>query len=116
MMHRAKWCLFIAGLVTGTTVAQTTPPSQVEPEQICLSEILIRLGLPGPTRAAEKHLADEVRKTIKLGGAFADLASANSQGPPAAQGGALGCLKRGQLAKPLEEQVFRMKSAKYLTC
>jgi hypothetical protein len=59
--------------------------------------------------ADAKHIAEELQKNIKLGDAFADLASAHSQGPSAARGGVLGCFKRGQLAKPLEEQVFRMK-------
>jgi len=56
-----------------------------------------------------KHKVEQVRQAVLSGGAFADLAAANSQGPSAVQGGAIGCFKRGQLAKPLEKLVFRMK-------
>jgi hypothetical protein len=110
-MNGLRLSLLIASLAMMPAVAQTAQTSQAEPEQVCLSEILIRVPSPSDRmKAADaKHIAEELHKTIKLGGAFADLASASSQGPSAARGGVLGCFKRGQLAKPLEEQVFRMK-------
>jgi hypothetical protein len=81
-------------------------------ERVCLSEVLIAVSASdnNPTQVAEaKHKAEQVRQAVRLGGAFADLAAANSQGPTAAQGGALGCFERGVLSKPLENLVFRMK-------
>ena len=110
-MNGLRLSLWIAWLAMIPAAAQSAQTGRAEPQQVCLSEILIRAPTPSdPTKAADaKHIAEELRKAIKLGGAFADIAGANSQGPSAARGGVLGCFKRGQLAKPLEEQVFRMK-------
>ena len=82
-----------------------------EAERVCLSEVLIaaRESDSSAQIAEAKHKADQVREAVRLGGAFADLVAANSQGPSAAQGGALGCFKRGVLAKSLEKLVFQMK-------
>jgi peptidyl-prolyl cis-trans isomerase SurA len=55
------------------------------------------------------HKAEGLRKATQTGSSFADLAKANSRGPSAAQGGTLGCFKRGVLAKELEERLFRMQ-------
>jgi hypothetical protein len=82
-----------------------------EGERVCLSEVLI--PAPESDSSAQsveaKHKVEQVRQAVRSGGAFADLAAANSQSPSAAQGGAIGCFKRGQLAKGLEKLVFRMK-------
>jgi parvulin-like peptidyl-prolyl isomerase len=82
-----------------------------EPEQVRLSEILIVTVHPDdPARVAEaQHKAEEVRHAIRQGGAFSDFARANSQGPTAEQGGDMGYFKHGDLARSLEELVFRMK-------
>ena len=95
-------------LVAGSAVAYAQTQ---QPEQVCLSEVLIRApetATPAQVNEA-KHKAEEVRNAAQKGSSFSDLARANDQGPSAAQGRVLGCFKRGQLAKPLEEQVFRMK-------
>ncbi len=42
--------------------------------------------------------------------AFEDIAKKYSDGPSAADGGALGMFKRGQLAKELEDKTFAMKA------
>jgi parvulin-like peptidyl-prolyl isomerase len=80
-------------------------------ERVCLSEILITA--PESDSSAQsveaKHKVEQVSQAVRSGGAFADLAAANSQAPSAVQGGAVGCFKQGQLAKPLEKLVFRMK-------
>ena len=80
-------------------------------ERVCLSEVLIPAPeSDGSAQSVEaKHKVEQVRQAVRSGGSFADLAAANSQAPSAAQGGAIGCFKRGQLAKPLEMLVFRMK-------
>jgi len=60
--------------------------------------------------AAAEAKANELLKQIHDGGDFADIAKKSSDGPSAADGGALGMFKRGQLAKELEDKTFAMKS------
>lgn len=95
--------------VAGSLVAY----SQTEqPERVCLSEVLIRApetDTPAQVNEA-RHKAERVRKAVLKGGAFSDLARANSQAPWAAQGGAIGCFKRGVLSKQLEDRVFKMQA------
>jgi parvulin-like peptidyl-prolyl isomerase len=83
-------------------------------DRICLSEILIRTpSSDTPAQVTEVtealHRAEGLRKAIQKGSSFADLAKANSGGPTAAQGGSIGCFKRGKLAKQLEELLFRLQ-------
>lgn len=82
------------------------------PEQVRLSEILIRTSQPyDATQVNEaKKKAEELRKAIREGRAFADLARTDSQGPTAAQGGDLGYFTRGKLARSMEDLVFIMKA------
>jgi len=98
------------------------------PEEIGLSEIMVTVPPPAkqaeskdnpaagqepaedPTKVAEaeakaKQLLDQVRKGAK----FEDVAKKSSDGPTAAQGGALGNFKRGELAKDLEDKTFSLK-------
>ena len=105
------WLLFACPCSPQTAAVPLANVGSLEPEQVRLSEILISAPQSyGPAQVAEaKHKAQEVRNAIQLGGVFADLARANSEGPSAARGGDLGYFKRGVLDKPIEEQVFRMK-------
>ena len=111
-----------------------------QPEYIRLSEILVapkapsitpapESGAAGPAAAAQPP-ADEVAKAatdpaalsaaeakandllkqIRDGASFEDIAKKYSDGPSAADGGALGMFKRGQLAKELEDRTFAMKA------
>lgn len=92
--------------------AQTHPSTEDSvPDRVCLSEILIRTSKSDtPAQVTEaQHKAERLRKAAQKGSSFADLAKANSQGPAAAQGGDLGCFKRGVLAKALEERLYRMQ-------
>jgi len=80
-------------------------------DRLCLSEVLISTP-PSDTPAqitGASHKAEALRKEAQSGSSFADLAKANSQGPTAAQGGPIGCFKRGQLSKELAERVFRLQ-------
>jgi peptidyl-prolyl cis-trans isomerase SurA len=54
--------------------------------------------------------ANDLLKQIHDGAAFEDIAKKYSNGPSAADGGALGVFKRGQLAKELEDKTFAMKT------
>ena len=106
------WLLFahpcfpqtVAGLPVDRSPASAT-------EQVRLSEILISTPQPyDPAQVTEaQHKAEQVRAAIGRGGTFADIARANSQGPTAAQGGDIGCFSHGNLARTLDELVFRMK-------
>lgn len=98
------------------------------PEQVRLSEILIApktavkpAGADGkpeaPTEAestvalaAAQSKAQDLLEQIHKGGAFADLAKKNSDGPSAKDGGDLSYFNRGTLAKELEDKVFALKA------
>ncbi len=60
--------------------------------------------------AAAEAKANDLLKQIHDGASFEDIAKKFSDGPSAADGGALGMFKRGQLAKELEDKTFAMKS------
>jgi peptidyl-prolyl cis-trans isomerase SurA len=60
--------------------------------------------------AAAEAKANDLLKQIHDGASFADIAKKSSDGPSAADGGALGMFKRGQLAKELEDKTFAMKT------
>jgi peptidyl-prolyl cis-trans isomerase SurA len=59
---------------------------------------------------AAEAKAKDLLKQIHDGASFEDIAKKNSDGPSAADGGALGMFKRGQLAKELEDRTFAMKA------
>jgi len=103
------------------------------PEFIRLSEILITPkaaantpapdpNSPAPADDAAKQAADaaalsaaeakakDVLKQLHDGAAFEDIAKKYSDGPTAADGGALGTFDRGKLAKELEDRTFAMKA------
>jgi peptidyl-prolyl cis-trans isomerase SurA len=100
-----------------------------QPEFIRLSEILITpkaAAAPAnpatPVDEAAKQAAEaaaladaetranDLLKQLRAGGKFEDIAKKLSDGPSAADGGALGMFKRGQLAKELEDRTFAMKT------
>jgi len=80
-------------------------------DRICLSELLI--STPPSDTAVQVtealHKAEGLHKAVQTGSSFADLAKANSGGPTAAKGGPIGCFKRGQLPKELDELAFRLR-------
>ncbi|HEX4782739.1 MAG TPA: peptidylprolyl isomerase [Candidatus Sulfotelmatobacter sp.] len=105
-----------------------------QPEYIRLSEILVapKNATPSITPAdqpaasstpaapspaddeaalnAASAKANDLLKQIHDGANFEDIAKKYSDGPSAADGGALGMFKRGQLAKELEDKTFAMKA------
>jgi peptidyl-prolyl cis-trans isomerase SurA len=60
--------------------------------------------------SAAEAKANDLLKQIRAGASFEDVAKKSSDGPSAADGGALGMFKRGQLAKELEDKTFAMKA------
>jgi peptidyl-prolyl cis-trans isomerase SurA len=99
-----------------------------QPEAVRLSEILVAPKVPDPPAAtpgtqpqpdpaaeaaalsAAEAKANDLLKQIRSGASFADIAKKYSDGPSAADGGALGVFERGKLAKELEDKTFSMKT------
>ncbi|MGH9775543.1 MAG: peptidylprolyl isomerase [Candidatus Acidiferrales bacterium] len=79
------------------------------PEQVLLEEIRFSTENKTPDDiAAAKKKADDVLARLKKGEDFEEMAKRYSDGPTAKQGGQLGEFERGQLAKELEDTVFKM--------
>jgi hypothetical protein len=109
-LYPAALGLLIACPCSSQTAASGGSITGRRVEQVCLSEILIRTAPPygkAQTISARRR-AEDLRNT-PLGIAFAEVARTSSNAPSASQGGAIGCFRRGTLAHPLEERVFRMK-------
>lgn len=80
------------------------------PEAVALSAIEIQTqGKPEAEIPALRKKADTTLQRVKDGEDFSELAKRFSDGSTAKQGGFLGVYKRGELAKELEDQVFKMK-------
>lgn len=54
--------------------------------------------------------ANDLLKQIRAGASFEEIAKKYSNGPSAAEGGALGVFERGKLAKALEDKTFALKA------
>ena len=80
--------------------APTTQPSADEAKQAADAAAL----------SAAEAKANDLLKQIHDGAKFDEIAKKSSDGPSAADGGALGMFKRGQLAKELEDRTFAMKA------
>ena len=97
------------------------------PEQVRLSEILISTQAAQPAAgqtaspeassdevvAQAKAKADAIYAQLQKGAKFDEVATKNSAGPTAAQGGDLEYFKRGTLSKQLEDQVFALKAGQF---
>lgn len=59
---------------------------------------------------AAEAKANDLLKQIRTGASFDEIAKKSSDGPSAAEGGALGVFERGKLAKTLEDKTFAMKT------
>ncbi len=81
----------------------STPPNQA-------AEDAAKQAADAAALSAAEAKANDLLKQIRGGASFEDIAKKYSDGPSAADGGALGMFKRGQLAKELEDKTFAMKS------
>jgi peptidyl-prolyl cis-trans isomerase SurA len=88
-----------------TDAAKGTAPDPAAPAAAPVDE-----AAKAAADAAAEAKANELLKQIRDGGNFEEIAKKNSDGPSAADGGALGMFKRGQLAKELEDKTFAMKA------
>ena len=100
------------------------------PEEVGLSEIMVSTQAAksdtddkdkqdasqpeDPQKVAEAQAkANQLLEQLRKGAKFEDVAKKNSDGPTAAQGGALGNFKRGELAKDLEDKTFALKTGEF---
>src|SRR5215471_15936549 len=82
----------------------------VRPEQVALREIIVNTENKKDTELPDlKKKAETALKRVKDGEDFGEIAKRLSDGTTKEQGGYIGTFKRGELAKQLEEVVFKMK-------
>ena len=80
------------------------------PEQVYLREIFVTTeGKKEAEIPEQEKKARSLLERVKKGEDFAELAKRYSDGTTAKGGGELGVFERGQLAKDIEEMVFKMK-------
>jgi parvulin-like peptidyl-prolyl isomerase len=81
----------------------------IRQEMVSLREILVATGNGSPEQvaAAEKKAKGLVEKARKGEAKFTDLARQNSDAPTATSDGELGAFKRGDLAKEIDDAVFK---------
>jgi len=78
------------------------------PEEVRVSNILIREDLTKGVFSESRGLADRIYGMLKKGDDFAVLAKKYSQGPNAANGGDMGFVKRGQLMRQIDVELFKL--------
>jgi peptidyl-prolyl cis-trans isomerase SurA len=84
--------------------------SFVRPEQVALREIIVSTeGKKDAELPDLKKKAETALKRVKDGEDFGEIAKRTSDGSTKDQGGYIGTFKRGELAKQLEDTVFKMK-------
>lgn len=84
--------------------------SFIRPEQVALREIIVSTeGKKDAELPDLKKKAETALKRVKDGEDFAEIAKRMSDGSTKDQGGYIGTFKRGELAKQLEDTVFKMK-------
>jgi peptidyl-prolyl cis-trans isomerase SurA len=81
------------------------PNSQPTPEEQAAKQAADAAAL-----SAAEAKANDLLKQLRGGANFADIAKKYSDGPSAADGGALGSFPRGKLAKELEDKTFSLKA------
>ena len=82
------------------TPAQAAPPA----------DDATRQAEEAAAQSAAEAKANDILKQLQGGASFEDLAKKFSNGPTAADGGALGTFERGKLAKTIEDKTFALKS------
>jgi peptidyl-prolyl cis-trans isomerase SurA len=82
----------------------------VRPEQVALREIIVNTeGKKDSELPDLKKKAETALKRVRDGEDFAEIAKRLSDGATKEQGGYIGMFKRAELAKQLEDVVFKMK-------
>ncbi len=82
----------------------------VRPEQVAIREIIVSTTGKSDAELPDlKKKAETALKRVKDGEDFGEIAKRLSDGQTKDQGGFIGTFKRGELAKQLEDVVFKMK-------
>jgi peptidyl-prolyl cis-trans isomerase SurA len=82
----------------------------IRPEEVALREIEVSTEGKKPSEIPElRKKAETALQRVKNGEDFGEIAKRFSDGATKNQGGYLGMYKRGELAKPIEDVVFKMK-------
>jgi peptidyl-prolyl cis-trans isomerase SurA len=82
----------------------------IRPEQVALREIIVNTEGKKESELPDlKKKAETALKRVKDGEDFGEIAKRFSDGSTKDQGGFIGTFKRGELAKQLEDVVFKMK-------
>jgi peptidyl-prolyl cis-trans isomerase SurA len=101
--------ILVAPKTTETKATDDPNAAPADPAAKAAADAAKQAADTAALNAAEAK-ANALLKQIKDGANFEDVAKKNSDGPSAADGGALGSFKRGQLAKELEDKTFAMKA------
>lgn len=80
-----------------------------KPERVYVRQIFLRTP-SDEERAQARAKLELLREEIAAGTAFVDLAKLHSQGPEAAEGGAIGWQQQGDLVEPLNGAAFALKA------
>lgn len=111
-MQHAEFIRLSEILITPKTATPASDPNAANsgsPAQTPLDEAAKQAADADALSAAETK-AKDILKQLQDGAAFEDIAKKYSDGPSAADGGALGTFERGKLAKELEDRTFAMKA------
>jgi peptidyl-prolyl cis-trans isomerase SurA len=111
-MQHAEFIRLSEILITPKAVTPAAVPNAANSgssTQTPLDEAAKQAADADALNAAETK-AKDILKQIQGGAAFEDIAKKYSDGPSAADGGALGTFERGKLAKELEDRTFAMKT------
>jgi len=79
------------------------------PPGISISQILIKYK-PTEDAARTEKTAAQVVQLLNMGADFASVAKKYSEGPNAAEGGDIGFVERGTMAKVIDDVIFNMKA------
>jgi peptidyl-prolyl cis-trans isomerase SurA len=96
----------------GATAPGATAPSATAPAPAPqpAADQAARQAADAAALSAAEAKANDLLKQIHDGASFEEIAKKYSDGPSAADGGALGVFERGKLAKELEDKTFAMKA------
>ena len=93
-----------AAPVADPNAANSESPGQTPPDDAA------KQAAAAAALSAAETKAQDLLKQLRAGANFDEVAKKNSDGPSAADGGALGTFERGKLAKELEDRTFGMKT------
>ncbi len=93
-----------------TAAVDSNAPPSATPNAPPIVDEAARQAAEAAALSAAEAKANDLLKQIRDGASFEDIAKKYSDGPSAADGGALGTFERGKLAKELEDKTFAMKA------